>query len=161
MRPSRRRLGHVVRLEALAETLLDEERLEHVLDPLRRADHALDACSSAARSVTETRSPGSASPSPLRSTVTGVPGTKYGSPIDELAALVELDDQTRRKRRMVMDEPAAPSTRPSKSTSSAVYSNAIAFTSLPASSRADRRRQDELLPEEEQHDRGRGPDQAG
>ena len=37
------RLRQVVRLEALAQALLDEQRLEDVLDRLRRADHPLDA----------------------------------------------------------------------------------------------------------------------
>ena len=32
------------------------------------------------------------SPLPLRSIVTGTFGTKYGSPIEQLAALVDLDD---------------------------------------------------------------------
>ncbi len=43
VRPSRLGLRQVVRLEALAEALLDEQRLEHVLDPVRRPDDPLDA----------------------------------------------------------------------------------------------------------------------
>jgi hypothetical protein len=38
-----RRLGRRVRLELLARALLDEQRLEHVLDPTRGAQRALDA----------------------------------------------------------------------------------------------------------------------
>jgi hypothetical protein len=40
--PLDRRLGRVVRLVALAQALLDEQRLEHVLDLGRRAEHAVD-----------------------------------------------------------------------------------------------------------------------
>ena len=42
------RLGQRVRLELDARAVLDEQRLEHVLDPLRRAEAALDARAPAA-----------------------------------------------------------------------------------------------------------------
>ena len=84
--PFEARLGDLVRLEPFAEPLLDEERLHHVLDPIRGADDAAHPCPAAPfRDVDEVAGPRIAQP--LRSTVTGVPGTKYGSPTMSLPRL--------------------------------------------------------------------------
>ena len=53
-------------------------------------------CSTCARPRpvrTTARSPRSRSPAPFRSRVIGTPGVKYGSPIEQLAAAADLDDE--------------------------------------------------------------------
>ena len=148
------RLRKVVRLEALPQALLDEQRLEDVLDRLGRPDHPLDARPSAALADgDEIAGLGVLQPLPVDRDRSA--GDEVRLADEQLAAPTELDDQSlmRRKRRIVIAEPAAPSTRPSAGAASARCSaNAIAFTSSPASIAADRRRQDELLAEEEQDD---------
>jgi hypothetical protein len=75
-----------VRLERLPRPALDEQRLEHVLDPVRRADARADLRAAAA-----------------------------GDDVDEVARLdvvqalrVEDDRRSRLEVRLALDEPAAP-----------------------------------------------------
>jgi hypothetical protein len=114
---------------------VDEQPFEHGLDVTRPAELAH-----------ETRTPATLSDDHQ------IAGTDIAAPFavnrdgnvrdeerlaDELlAALVDLDDeevaQTRRKRRMVKPDPAAPSRRPVAIRINAFSENERAFTSLPA-----------------------------
>ena len=86
-----RRLRDVVRLEALAEPLFDEECLEHVLDPLRRADDALHAGTSATQGHGDEIALARVA-EPLAVDDDRRPGHEVRLAHDELPAFGELDD---------------------------------------------------------------------
>ena len=75
------RLGQVVRLELDPRAPLDEQRLEHVLDPLRRAEALHDVRPPAAGLRRPRGRRFRARRSPSVSSISGTPGVKYGSPV--------------------------------------------------------------------------------
>ena len=82
-----------MRLEALAEALLDEQRLEHVLDPVRGPHYPLDASPPAAfRDGDEIAGLGALQP--LAVDGDRRPGREVRLADEQLAAPAELDDQT-------------------------------------------------------------------
>ena len=102
-----RRLRRLVRLEVRRAPLLDEQPLEHVLDPRRRAEHALDrARPRPVRDDDEIAGP--ASPRPLRSSAIGTPGREVRLADDELPA------PARPRRRRVVGECARLELRPGR-----------------------------------------------
>ena len=150
------RLWHVVRLEALAEALVDHERLEHVFDPLRRAEHPADARAAAALGdVDQVARPSLAQPFAVDRDRR--PRHEVRLADDELAALGELDDQTRRKRRMVMDGAGRAEQEPERQHEHRRVLEGDRVHVLARVEPADRRRQHELLAEEEEHDRRAPP----
>jgi hypothetical protein len=126
----RRRDG--VGLELGAGALLDEQRLEDVLDPPRAPEPALDLRPAPAGADDgEVAGPDVAEPLVVEDERDS--RREVGLPDDELAAPGDLDDdrvgQTFRKRRRVSPEPSAPRPRPIPSSIRAVSGKASACTS--------------------------------
>src|SRR5581483_10032258 len=120
----------VVRLEVDARAALDEQPLEDVLDPRRRAEHALDLRAAAPGADDRELARAEVVP-PLRVEDEGNPGREVRLAHDEPAASTDLDDETvytRRKRRSVRPEPSAPRASPIAIRTTAFSSNGIACT---------------------------------
>ena len=91
--PVEARLGDRVRLELDARTPLDEQRLEHVLDPLRRSKRAFDAGATSTRSD-DCQVAGPQVAEPLRVEHDRDTGDEIRLPGDELATTPDLDHDT-------------------------------------------------------------------
>src|SRR4029079_17847086 len=104
---------------------------EHVLDPLRRPERALDVRAPLPRAH-HREIAGLEVAEPLRLQHERHAGREVRLTDDELAAAPSLDDdgiaQTRRRRRIVRPEPTAPRPRPAPRSTSATSGNAIACT---------------------------------
>ena len=137
MRPSSVARRRLVRLELLPRAALDEQPLEHVLDPARPARARARPARGRGRSRRRRARPRSASPSPLRSSDDRRPRREVRLADDELPAPRDLDDgadgfQARPggSGAASAPEPATPSSSPTPSRISAFSANGIACASV-------------------------------
>src|SRR5215213_1073726 len=124
-------------LEAVARAFLHQQALQHGLDRLRPAENPLEPRSAPSVRGDDCEVAGTRFVAAFLVQEDRRTGGEVRLADDELpAAPRDLDDgrrQTRRKRRIVRPEPAAPSRSPMPTTIAALSPNAIAWTSSPSS----------------------------